>query len=210
MNYLAHLYLAGDDPQAQIGQVLADFVAAGEIDGFAPGIRAGIRAHQRIDVFTDAHPVAQAARRRMNPPYRRYGNVLLDLFFDHFLARNWSSYSAGVSLDAFARESYRNLENHRGVYPGERFQRVVRLMRRDDWLGSYREIDNIDRALQGVSRRLTRSNPLGEAVSVLRAQYKELEADFAQFFPQLEAYVRKRTQESEQARPARVPRVQES
>lgn len=193
MNYLAHLYLAGDDPQAQVGQVLADFVASREIDGFAPGVRAGIRAHQRIDVFTDAHPVVRAARARMKPPYRRYGNVLLDLFFDHFLAKNWGRYGSGVSLEAFASGSYRNLAACRGVYPGERFQRVVRLMRQDDWLVSYREVESIDRALKGVSRRLTRRNPLGDAVSVLRGQYAELEADFARFFPQLEAYVRKRT-----------------
>ncbi len=193
MNYLAHLYLAGDDPQAQVGQVLADFVASREIDGFAPGIRDGIRAHQRIDVFTDAHPVAQAARRRMAPPYRRYGNILLDLFFDHFLAKNWGRYRGDVALEEFARSSYRNLEDYRDVYPGGRFQLVVLLMRQGDWLGSYRKVENIDRALKGISRRLTRSNPLGDAVSVLRDQYEELGADFAKFFPELEAYVSKHT-----------------
>ena len=192
MNYLAHLYLAGDDPQAQVGQVLADFVASREIDGFAPGIRAGIRAHQRIDVFTDAHPIVQAARARMSPPYRRYGNILLDLFFDHFLAKKWDRYGGDISLEEFARRSYCNLEAHRDVYPG-RFQRVVFFMRQGDWLGSYREVGNIDRALKGISRRLTRSNPLGDAVAVLRTQYKELEGDFTGFFPELEAYVSERT-----------------
>ena len=78
------------------------------------------------------------------------------------------------------------------MYPG-RFQRVVFFMRQGDWLGSYREVENIDRALKGISRRLTRSNPLGDAVAVLRTQYKELEGDFTGFFPQLEAYVSERT-----------------
>jgi acyl carrier protein phosphodiesterase len=188
LNYLAHLYLAGDDPKAQVGQVLADFVAAREIDSFEPGIRAGIRAHQRIDVFTDSHPIVVAARRRMVAPYRRYGNILLDVFFDHFLAKNWDRYSAGISLEDFAQQRYRVLNEHRDAYPG-RFQRVIISMARGDWLGSYREVNNIDRALQGISRRLTRENPLADGVSVLRDQYDELDADFAKFFPELERYV---------------------
>ncbi len=208
MNYLAHLYLAGDDPQAQVGQILADFVASREIDGFTPGIRAGIRAHQRIDVFTDTHPIPAAARRRMAPPYRRYGNILLDLFFDHFLAKNWERYRSDVPLGEFARRSYRNLEEHSHIYPG-RFRRVVFFMRRGDWLGSYRDTANIDRALKGISRRLTRSNPLGDAVSVLQDQYRELEEDFAKFFPELEEYVRKHAETAQRQGPARILRVQE-
>jgi len=192
LNYLAHLYLAGDDPQAQVGQVLADFVAAREIDSFEPGIRAGIRAHQRIDVFTDSHAIVVAARRRMVAPYRRYGNILLDVFFDHFLAKNWDRYSAGVSLENFSQQRYRVLNEHRDTYPG-RFQRVVTSMALGDWLVSYRQVNNIDRTLQGISRRLTRANPLADGVSVLRDQYDELDADFANFFPELERHVRELT-----------------
>ncbi len=192
MNYLAHLYLAGDNPKAQVGQVLADFVAAREIDCFEPGIRAGIRAHQRIDVFTDSHPVVAAARRRMAAPYRRYGNILLDVFFDHFLAKNWGRYRADVSLEEFSQQRYQVLIEHSDVHR-ERFQRVVTSMQNGDWLGSYRDVDNIDRALRGISRRLTRENPLTTGVSVLRDQYDELEADFKTFFPQLEHFVRERT-----------------
>ncbi len=192
MNYLAHLYLAGDDPKAQVGQVLADFVLAREIDSFEPGIRAGIRAHQRIDVFTDSHPVVAAARRRMVAPYRRYGNILLDMFFDHFLAKNWDRYRGDVSLEQFSQQCYRVLNGHRDVHR-ERFQQVVISMQNGDWLGSYRDLDNIDRALRGISRRLTGENPLATGVSVLRVQYDELEADFKTFFPELAHFVRERT-----------------
>ena len=113
MNHLAHLLLAGDDPEAKVGQVLADFVRASEIAAFAPGIQAGIRAHQQIDSFGDSHAVFARARKRMKPPYRRFGGVLLDIYFDHFLARCWERSGDGGSLEGFADRTYRTLSDYR-------------------------------------------------------------------------------------------------
>lgn len=189
MNHLAHLLLAGDDPEAKVGQVLADFVTASEIAEFAPGIQAGIRAHQRIDVFTDSHPVFARARRRLKPPYRRFGGILLDIYFDHFLARSWERHGNGSSLAAFAEDSYRILHEHRDL-PWARFQMVVAAMRRENWLVGYATLDGVDRALSGLSKRFRRSNPLASGGAVLRDQYATLEDDFHEFFPLLAEFAR--------------------
>ena len=104
--------------------MLADFVTASDIAAFAPGIQAGIRAHQCIDSFADSHPVLARARRRLKPPYRRFGGVLLDTYFDHFLARFWVFYGDGGSLDEFADRTYRILNDYRDL-PSARFLMVV-------------------------------------------------------------------------------------
>lgn len=189
MNHLAHLLLAGDDPEAKVGQVLADFVTAGDIAAFAPGIQARIRAHQRIDSFADSHPVFARSRRRLKPPYRRFGGVLLDIYFDHFLARCWERYGDGGSLAGFADRTYRILNDCRDL-PSAWFRMVVAAMRRDNWLVGYASLAGVDRALQGLSKRVSRANPLALGGAVLRDQYAALEADFQAFFPSLAEYAR--------------------
>ncbi|MDE0109841.1 MAG: ACP phosphodiesterase [Bryobacterales bacterium] len=186
---MAHLLLAGDDPEAKVGQVLADFVTASDIAAFAPGIQAGIRAHQRIDSFADGHPVFARARRRLKPPYRRFGGVLLDIYFDHFLARRWDRHGDGGSLEGFADRTYRILNDFRDL-PSARFRMVVAAMCRDNWLVGYASFAGVDRALTGLSKRFPRTNPLASGGAVLREQYAALEADFQAFFPSLAEYAR--------------------
>ena len=189
MNHLAHLLLAGDDPEAKVGQVLADFVKAGDIALFTPGIQAGIRAHQHVDAFADRHPVFARARRRLQPPYRRFAGVLLDIYFDHFLAQAWDRHGDGTPLPEFAESCYRLLAVYRAL-PAERFQIAIDAMRRDNWLVGYADVAGVDRALRGVSKRFSRENPLASGASVLQQQYEPLRADFEEFFPRLAEYAR--------------------
>ncbi len=188
MNFLAHLLLAEADDEARVGQVLADFVNASSIGTFAQGIQAGIRAHQRIDAFADGHAAFSTARRRFRPPYRRYAGVLLDVYFDHFLANAWDRYGDGSSLPDFAESSYRVLHAYRHL-PAERFRRAVDAMRRDNWLVGYADLEGVDLALKGIARRCRRENPLGSGARILEANYESLRSDFEVFFPQLQAYV---------------------
>ena len=151
------------------------------------GIQAGIRAHQRIDAFADSHPVFARARRRLKPPYRRFGGVLLDVYFDHFLARSWERHGDGGSLAGFAERSYCLLNHYRNL-PSARFRAVVEAMSRDNWLVGYAQLDGVDRALNGLSSRFPRANPLASGGAVLRAEYATLESDFHEFFPLLAEY----------------------
>ena len=188
MNFLAHLALAENDSEARVGQVLADFVSAGSIGTFSRGIQDGILAHQRIDSFSDDHPVFASARCRLHPPYRRYGGVLVDVFFDHFLARGWTLFGNGDPLPDFATSCYRSLNAYRHLGP-DRFGVTVKAMTRDNWLVSYAELRGVDRTLRGIAKRCKYDNPLGTGVSVLEANYEGLRSDFELFFPQLRSYV---------------------
>jgi acyl carrier protein phosphodiesterase len=184
VNYLAHLFVAGDNPADLVGHMLGDFVTPREIAAYPAEIRAGIGMHQRVDVFSDCHPVFAASRRRFEAPYRRYAGILVDLVYDHFLAKNWDEYSPEVSLPEFAERAYTVLREHHAILPS-RLQLMLPHMIGDDWLTSYRDLDNIARALRGISRRLRRENPLPTAMGALRESYDGLEGDFRQFFPEL-------------------------
>ena len=187
MNFLAHLLLAENDGEARVGQVLADFVDAKSIGTFTEGIQSGIRAHQRIDAFSDRHPAYATARRRLRPPYRRYGGVLLDVYFDHFLACAWERHGNGTRLPDFAETCYRTLQSYRHL-PAERFRIAIDAMRRDNWLVGYASMEGVDMALKGIARRCTHEHPLDSGASVLVANYAAFRADFAVFFPQLREY----------------------
>ena len=189
MNYLAHCYLAGDAPEALIGNLMGDFIKGRVDDQPLPaGVRAGIVLHRKIDVYTDNHRVFNTSRRRLRPEYRRYGGVLVDVFYDHFLARDWERYSS-VSLASFSRRVYRTLARHQSLFP-EPMQRSVAHMIGNDLLLSYRELAGVGRALRGIAGRLKRTNRLARAITELESNYGALGEDFAVFFPELVDFVR--------------------
>lgn len=184
MNHLAHLLLSEADPQARIGNLLGDFVH-GAIDDQAwpPAVVRGIKLHRRIDSYTDAHPLIRYSRARLQPPYRRYAPILLDVLHDHFLARHWPHY-ADESLAEFARHRYREFAQHQAWMP-PRLRLYTERLRTHDGLSAYADLAGVERALQALARRLRRANPLAEALPELERHYAVLEADFAAFFPQL-------------------------
>ena len=188
MNFLAHLYLASPDPDLMFGGVLADFVRGRAVNGYPEAIRKGIRLHIQIDAFTDNHPIVVAARKRFQPPFRRYAGILIDLAFDHFLAAGWETYSPSVALDTFAGNAYELLEAAPSNHP-ERMRRMVAAMRGENWLVSYGELEGIDRALCRLSLRLSREKPLAEAGGAIRENYAGLQSDFARFHPDLVRFV---------------------
>lgn len=187
MNYLAHLYLSEDTPESLVGNLMGDFVRGGDLSRYGEEIARGIALHRRIDAFTDAHEVVRESKRRISAGNRRYAGVLVDLFYDHFLAREWDRYSP-EPLPRFAARVYGALEQHHALLP-ERLQAVAIRMAAGDWLVSYREVSSIGAVLERMSGRLTRENSLPRGIEDLTARYEELGADFERFFPDLVEYV---------------------
>lgn len=188
MNYLAHALLAGPDPAWRVGGLIGDFVK-GELPGGLPlPIAAGVLLHRRIDSFADAHPAFRRSRARVSDERRRYAGVLVDMFYDHFLARHWARFSA-EELAAFSAASYRLLAAHDRLLP-EAQREVVAAMAAQDWLTSYRSAAAVGRALDRMSqRRLRRQpNPLLGALAELEGAYGEFEGDFLDFFPDALAF----------------------
>jgi len=185
MNYLAHLHLGGQRPGQWLGSLYGDFVK-GRLQGqFDPEIEAAIQLHRRIDVYTDRHPLVDAALSRFSLTRRRYAGIVLDVFFDHCLARDWAQY-ADRPLELFTSDVYRVLSNEPQL--PERLARIAPHMVANDWLGSYREFEVLEQVLRGISRRLTQPDELAAAMQELRVLYEPLSEDFRLFYPQLQDF----------------------
>ena len=183
MNYLAHLYLSDSDADSRVGSLMGDFVKGRVGDDFKPSVREGILLHRKVDSFTDAHPFIRQSKARISPGFRRYAGILVDIFYDHFLATRWHQWS-DVSLDEFAGEIYGMLRERQDTFP-ESMQRSMRYMVSRRLLQSYREIGGVHDALRGIETRLKRPSRLGESVRELEQNYTALRSDFEQFFPLL-------------------------
>jgi acyl carrier protein phosphodiesterase len=183
MNLLAHALLASPDAELMLGSLIGDFVR-GRIDpALPPKVRAGIALHRAIDAYTDAHADVAAARALFEPPFRRYAGILLDMWFDHLLARQWTRFGED-DLDAFSDRVRDLLAINADLVP-ERMRGFVAYLEANDLPAAYRDTAVIGNALRGISRRLKRANPLDEALPVLVALHAPLQQCFDAFFPAL-------------------------
>ncbi|MGD8235915.1 MAG: ACP phosphodiesterase [Chromatiales bacterium] len=187
MNYLAHLYLSDSDPESLVGSLMGDFVKGRIGEEFEPSLRQGILLHRKIDTYTDSHPLIRRSKARISPEFRRYAGILVDIFFDHFLATQWNHWS-DTPLDEFASAVYDILRERQETFP-ERMQRSMRYMVSNRLLQSYRKTGGVHQALRGIETRLRRPSRLGDSISELEENYEVLSSDFEQFFPLLIDYV---------------------
>lgn len=188
MNYLAHLRLAPDDPMLRLGNLLGDFMRGVDMASLPPPLQRGVAQHRAIDRFTDRHPLFRQSRARLPAPFRRFGGVLVDVYYDHFLARHWDRFGDGGPLGEFTQRAYRELGALAQWLPPRLAQAAPR-MREGDWLLGYRELHAIDDVLARMARRLRHDNPLAQGGEPLRSCYGELQSDFEAFFPALLEHV---------------------
>lgn len=190
MNYLAHVFLSQQTPEAITGALLGDFVKGRAPEQWGAQVHAAILLHRAIDRYTDQHELVRASRALVSGERRRFAGILVDVFYDHFLARHWTRYSERP-LKEFTAEVYRVLLPQRANLP-ERLQRMLPWMAGDDWLGSYAELTSVDAALNGIARRFryaARAQPLASAIDELKRGYPDFESHFFQFLPQLQRFV---------------------
>jgi acyl carrier protein phosphodiesterase len=208
MNYLAHAYLSQESDAALVGALLGDFVKGALDDRYPPAVRDAIRLHRSIDCYTDGHALVRASRALVSRERRRFAGILVDVFYDHFLALHWGRFSA-TPLEAFTARVYAALQPSCTSYP-PRLQRLLPHMTREDWLASYGEIEAVDAALNGIAlrfKRFERARVLGDAVEELSANYAAFEAHFLAFFPQLARHAQLTKQHAAAAAPAARARV---
>ncbi len=186
MNYLAHLFLSPPGDDAMLGSLLGDFVKGPLVSDsvstqYGPEILRAIDLHRRVDSFTDAHPVVIDSRNRVSSTRRRFAGIMIDMFYDHFLARYWDEFHHRP-LNLFADDFYRILKRRHAQLP-ERAQRTAHYMVELDWLGSYAQLESVDTALNRMSQRLRRTNTLQGSAQELKDNYADFERDFRRFIP---------------------------
>jgi acyl carrier protein phosphodiesterase len=187
MNYLMHLYLAGDDRESLVGNMMGDFVKGRLDDRYSPGIRSGITLHRKIDSFAAGNRFFKLSKKRLDDSNGHYKGILVDIFYDHFLAGNWEGYSK-VPFPEYIRHVYAILEDFEPVLP-DRLRHALPRMFSSNWLLSYQELGGVDSILKRMSGRIARPNPLGGGLSELTRNYALLQADFDCFMPEIRAFV---------------------
>lgn len=180
MNFLFHMLLSGADDQVLIGNFMGDFVKGPLTDRFPERIRLGVTLHRRIDSFAEQAELFQRSRSRIDRHYGLYRGVLVDLFYDHFLVRGWSEWSP-EPFEGYLARNRAIIEGQLSELP-ERLQALVPTIF-EELLPSYGEVSGIGSALERMSRRVTRANPLAGGETELLRHYHELQADFRGFMP---------------------------
>lgn len=188
MNYLAHLYLAEDSPESLLGNLLGDFLKGRSVDDYCEQIKKGIQLHKKVDLYTDTHRLVRESKRLISPVNQRYSGIILDVFNDHYLAKNWSAYSL-ISLQEFTLKVYSILQKNEAILPDSLRKYLPNIINRN-LLMSYAEISGVKFALKRISARLNRENKLESASEDLLTNYEPLEFNFRRFFPELISYVK--------------------
>jgi len=192
MNYLAHLFLAEDTEESRLGNLLGDFVKGPVVNSpYSPGIKEGIETHRKIDIYTDSHRKFLESKKLISPERRRFAGIILDLTFDHFLAKNWRAYSDS-ELGPFTQGVYEMLRNNTPILPIKLVSFLPRMIQ-EDWLGSYRKLEGVSLVIERLAKRLERKfkrkNTLQGASREIEENYRELERNFEEFFPELIGFV---------------------
>ena len=183
MNYLAHQFLSGTNKTIRIGNFLGDFMKGKDLEDFPENIQLGISLHRIIDEFTDTHPVVERSKKMLHPRQGKYSSVLLDVYYDYFLAKNWDRFSTR-SLEEFAASVYDDFWELREFFP----QKVIDFlpaMRENDWFSNYRSYWGTNKALESIGRRAKYYNTIQDALIDLKELETELESDFLIFMPEL-------------------------
>lgn len=183
MNFLAHIYLSEGLPKVTIGNFIADQISRNKFDHFHPEIIKGIHLHRHIDHFTDTHGIVKQSKKRLHQKYSHYSGVIVDILYDHFLAKNWTFYSE-EPLHLYIDRFYDLLTDHHDILPQET-QHLMPYMIRDNWLGSYNSIEGIGEILHQMNRRTKNRSKMNFAVLELEEFYGEFENEFTNFFAEL-------------------------
>ena len=187
MNFLAHIYLSGNNSMVKIGNFMADGIRGNDYLNFPDDVKKGILLHRQIDTFTDAHPIFRKSKHRLHEPYGHYSGVIVDILYDHFLAKNWKNYSDEKLVD-FAQNFYQNLLDNPDILT-ERTKGMLPFMIARNWLVSYETITGIGMILFQMDHRTKYKSKMQFAVNELEKFYAEFENEFTLFFEELRIFV---------------------
>ena len=188
MNFLAHIYLSGDNDLIKIGNFMADGVRGNKYLHYPEEVQKGIVLHRTIDTFTDAHPIFRKSKHRLHEKYGHYSGVIMDILYDHFLAKNWNLYS-NEPLEVYVANFYKSLEDNYEIL-NSKTKNLMPYMFENNWLVSYATIAGIEMILFQMDYRTKHRVNMQEAIVELQEFYTDLEEEFTLFFEEMRIMVK--------------------
>lgn len=186
MNFLAHIYLSGTNDLVKIGNFMADGIRGKNLDSFLTDIKKGILLHREIDTFTDAHPIFRQSTKRLHSNYHHFSGVIVDIFYDHFLAKNWNLFS-DENLEDFINRFYFSLQEN-FVLLTPKTQQMLPYLINQNWLLSYQTVDGIKTILRRMDNRTKLVSNMQFSVQELQLYYSEFENEFFSFFEEIQHF----------------------
>lgn len=169
---------------------MSDGIRGNDYLNFPEEIQKGIILHRHIDTFTDAHPIYRKSKHRLHKKYGHYSGVIMDIFYDHFLAKNFSNYS-NIPLKKFSEDFYHVLDTNFGILT-PRFQKILPILKEENWLLMYATIEGISHILYNMDRRTRLRSKMQFSVEELKLFYTEFETEFTLFFAEMENFVKRK------------------
>ena len=188
LNYLAHIYLSFDNKPRAIGNFIADAVKGKRYLEYPEEIQKGIQMHRAIDTFTDQHEAFKKSKQKLFSIYSHYSTVIVDIFYDHFLAKNWNKYH-DKSLLKFTTAFYTSLRLHSDLLP-EKICKMMPYMIEQNWLYNYQYSEGIQRVLEGMNRRTKGKSNMHLATNELLQYYSDFENEFFVCFNDVTLYTK--------------------
>ncbi len=190
MNFLAHIYLSFNDDEITIGNFIADSIRGNKYKHLPERVQKGIFLHRAIDTFTDAHPIVRKSTKRLHENYSHYSGIIVDIFYDHYLAKNWNIYS-DVTLANYVNDFYNLLEENYAILP-DGVKRMMPYMIADNWIYNYSKMEGITRVLDGMNRRTKNKSKMNFAILDLEKHYDAFEKEFTLFFDELIVFAKQK------------------
>lgn len=188
MNYLAHIFLSGENRQRQVGNFIGDFVKGNQMNTYPEEIRRGIVLHRQIDSFTDSHETVRETVALLRPQFGRYSGIVSDMYFDHLLAAHFPKYAENRSLRLFAANFYYAAIRYYPRLP-VRVKGFIWHFISTNRLYRYSTLEGLNESLTIMANYKTPAIKPELAIDFLQNNYTELECLFHQFFPELKQYV---------------------
>ena len=187
MNFLAHIYLSGDEEEIIVGNFMGDYVKGRDYLRYPENIMKGLLIHRKIDYFTDCHPVTRKSKHHIDKKYGKYAGIIIDIFYDFFLINDWELYS-NIPLNPFVNNTFHLLKRNYDLFP-QGIKNWFPNFIRNNWLMAYSTAEGIEMVLNRMSSRTSLPDYTDYAIDVLRRDHDELRSEFNEFFPSLRRYM---------------------
>jgi acyl carrier protein phosphodiesterase len=192
MNFLAHIYLSGENELFKIGNFIGDWVKGNEYKKFPEDIQKGILLHRSIDYYTDNHPVVRSSKNRFIEHYHKYAGIIIDVCYDHYLAKDWDTFSS-IPLYEFNNSMKNSLLEYIHCFPADLQDFIPKFMN-FGWMDLYASVDGIEKVLRGMVKHTSLPDKTDEAIRIFKDNYSDFRMEFYDYFPQLIDYIEEKFQ----------------
>jgi len=116
--------------------------------------------------------------------------IIVDMFYDHFLAANWATYS-NIALDTFTNQFYGALLCYHDEL-NDKTKRLIPYMTKANWLYNYQYIDYLEQILKQMDSRFSIPSNMYLSIKELQKHYTEFEEEFTIFFAELSQFTKEK------------------